>query len=138
MSDDFYDQAARRQYATLQAARSQVVANLEGYRAGGDDWSASQEIQTLATLDSQMADLQRLHSKYQASRNPAPVPEMTEAEWQAASPEAMARNPAMVERLFERSKYYKRGDMEDPEARSRFFAGIEEVNRRKREEGGNR
>jgi len=137
MSDDFYDSAARQRYAVLQAARSRCVANLEEYRATGNDIDAQEEIQTLATLDDQMASLQRLHQQYQQSRNPNPT-SVGDQEFIAMSPERMAQNPELVERIFQKSKYYDPNQWSDPEVRSRFAAGIEEVKRRRRVESGGR
>lgn len=137
MSDDFYDSAARQRYAVLQAARSRCVANLEEYRATGNDIDAQEEIQTLATLDDQMASLQRLHQQYQQSRNPNPT-SVGDQEFIAMSPERMAQNPELVERIFQKSKYYDPNQWSDPEVKTRFMAGVEEVKRRRRVESGGR
>lgn len=137
MADDFYDQAARRQYQTLQAARSRVLANLEEHRSVGNDMDAAEEIQTLAVLNDQMASLERLHQQYNAQRNPSPV-QIGDQEFMAMSPERMAQNPELVERVFQKSKYYDPNQWNDPEVRSRFMAGIEEVKRRRRVESGDR
>jgi hypothetical protein len=67
---DFYDEAARQRYAVLEAAKARVVANLEEYRVNGDESSAAEELQNLATLNDQQQSLQRLHRDYHQQRNP--------------------------------------------------------------------
>ncbi len=128
---DFYDEAARQRYATLEAAKARVVANLEEYRAIGDEASAAEELQTLATLNDQQQSLRRLHQQYNAQRNP-PQQEMSDAEFVAMSPERMAQNPAAIDRIFSKSKYYTPNQWSDPEVAKRAQAGVAEVERRRR------
>jgi hypothetical protein len=67
---DFYEDAARKRYQTLEAAKARVIANLEEYRANEDDAAAADELQALAILNDQQASLQRLHQQYHQQRNP--------------------------------------------------------------------
>jgi hypothetical protein len=131
---DFYDQAARKQYSTLQAARARVLANLEEHKATGDDYSAQEELQTLATLNDQMASLERLHQQYNASLHPAPPPPPTEAEWHAKSAERMTPEDAV--QVFAKSKYFPKDAASDPDFMNRYRQGVAEVQRRKAYESG--
>jgi hypothetical protein len=72
--NDFYDASARKRYQVLEAAKARAIANLEEYRATGDEDSAAEELQTLATINDQQASLQRLHQQYHQQMQPPPAP----------------------------------------------------------------
>lgn len=118
---DFYEDAARQRYATLEAAKARVLADLAESKATGNDIAAAEELQTLATLNDQIASLNRLHQQYQQQQNPpSPVPE-TDQEWMSKSAEKM--NYDDVARMASKSKY----GFDD----GAFRAGISEVARRR-------
>jgi hypothetical protein len=94
--------------------------------------TAADEIQMIANISAERANLERLHSDYVARQNQVAEP-MTDQEFQAASPAKMAQNPAMVEKIFQGSKYYTPDQWKDPEVRRRFNEGIAEVGRRRAE-----
>jgi hypothetical protein len=133
-NDDFYNQAARRQYQTLQAARARLVANLEEFKANGDDISAAEEIQTLATINDQMQSLERLHSRYQQSLNPPPPAPETENEWLSKSAERMTPDDAI--RIHSKSKYFPKNPETDADFVNGFRKGVAEVARKRAEESG--
>ncbi len=129
---DFYEDAAKKRYAILEAAKARCIANLEEHRAIGNDMDAQEEIQTLATLNDQMASLQRLHQQYHEARNPVRH-EMTEKEWEAMSPEQMRHHPEAIDQIFAKSKYYTKDQWSDPEVARRVRAGLQQVELLKKE-----
>jgi hypothetical protein len=122
---DFYEDAARKRWQILEAAKAQSMADLQRYRTDNDEHSAAEELQTLATLNDQQASLNRLHQEYQRQKNPpAPLPE-SDGEFRAKAPERMTY--ADVMKITSKSKYAL-----DPQTEARNLqAGIEALARRK-------
>jgi hypothetical protein len=76
--DDFYIAAGRRQMAVLEAAKASAQADLQSHRLNGDQESAAEAIQTIATLDAQARELTALYNQYAASMAPPPEPSKEE------------------------------------------------------------
>jgi hypothetical protein len=125
MSEDFYDSAARQRYAILEAAKARCLADLAEHRANGDEHSAAEELQVLATLNDQQASLQRLHQQYQAQQNPPPPPRQTPEQLRAKPAEQMTWADGLE--IARQSKYGKNLSFEDPNV----VAGYHEANRRR-------
>jgi hypothetical protein len=122
MADDFYVDAARRRLEYIDAMRQQKMAHLAISKARGDYDDAALEIQEIADLDSQRANLLRLHEQHVASQQPQYQAPQTDAEFVAKSPERM--DYADVYRIVSKSKY-------GPPDEAAFKAGIQEAARRR-------
>jgi hypothetical protein len=131
MSEDFYDSAARERYAVLEAAKARCLADLAEHRANGDQHSAAEELQVLATLNDQQVSLQRLHQQYQAQMNPPQPPRQTPEELRVKPAEKMTWQDGLE--IARNSKYGKNLDFNDPNV----VAGYHEAVRR-RQSGENR
>jgi hypothetical protein len=125
MADDFYDSAARERYMVLEAAKARCLADLAEHRANGDQSSAAEELQVLATLNDQQASLSRLHQQYQAEKNPPPPPRQTPEQLRAKPAEQMTWQDGLE--IARNSRYGKNLDFNDPNV----VAGYHEANRRR-------
>jgi hypothetical protein len=67
--------------------------------------------------------LRQLADDHIAATAPKAEDEMTDAEFQAMSPEKMAKHPEAVERIFSKSKYYSRDMWNDPVVQQRVREG---------------
>jgi hypothetical protein len=123
MSDDFYIAAGRRQMAVLEAAKASAQADLQSHRLNGDQESAAETIQTIATLDAQARELTALYNQYAASMAPPPEPS---AEERAARPISRMDWSDVVE-MTRQSKYAKNIRPDDPN----MIAGYNEAMRRR-------
>lgn len=138
MADDFKLQAAQQRLKVLQAAKQQVAANISRYEAEGDLDSASDEIQAFSNLESEEQNLVNSYQRYQAASAPRQPEPISNSEFLAMSPERMLQHPELVDRVFSKSKYYTPGMWGEPEVRQRVNAGLAEIEKRKRYEGGGR
>lgn len=137
MSDDFTTEVARRRLKQIDAQLMQHQANYASHEAEGEVEGAVWEADQISGLLAQRQNVLNAYNQHQQARNAVP-PKMTEAEFQAMSPEQMARHPEAIEQVFAKSKYYSPQDAQDPEFQRRFYAGMEEVKRRRRVESGGR
>jgi hypothetical protein len=118
--DDLVD-GAEQQFKLIQAARARAEADLAEYRADRNTAGISEELQTIANLDSSARNLSNLVERHARSQQPAqPIPQ-TDQEWLSKAPEKMDYND--VARMVSKSKY----GFDD----ASFRAGIAEVNRRR-------
>jgi hypothetical protein len=123
MAKDPYLKLARRQFKELDAGIAQTSADLEAYRAAGDNVSARATLQQLADLQAQRQNLAVLQQHYVNSRQPAPEP---------SAEERAARDWTRMDwrdglEVAKGSKYAGNLDASDPHVQ----AGFAEVQRRR-------
>lgn len=130
MAKDFYLEAAQEQFNELAADRADIDAGLLRCNANGDSHSAKELIQTRATINRQMRDLQAEYDAHVASQQPQQGPPMNDQEFMARSPERMTGED--VDRIFSKSRYYSKDQWSDPEVARRVQAGMREVEARRK------
>jgi hypothetical protein len=135
---DFKLQAAQARLKVLAAAKAQVAANISRYESENDLESAADEVQVFSNLESEESNLISSFQRYQAASAPRQVEPISDSEFLAMSPERMLENPQLVDKIFSKSKYYSKDQWQDPEVASRVRAGLAEIEKRKRYEGGGR
>src|SRR5262245_51898775 len=136
MSEDYTTAVARRRLAQIDAEIMQRQANYASHAAEGDVEAGMWEGQQIADLQAQRVNVINVYNQEMAARNPAPATPMTEGEIREMSPERLAQSPEAIEAIFAKSKYWNPKDTQDPEFQRRFYAGMEEVKRRRRVERG--
>ena len=127
MSDDsdYYLGIAQHRLNELEAARAHALAAIASAKASNDYESGADGVQCLANLDSEKANLLRLHQQYVQSQNPPPPPPQSREEWKAKPVERMSADDGL--QVARGSKYGGSLDWNDPHVR----AGWEEAQRRR-------
>jgi hypothetical protein len=89
MSNDFYAQAAIQRANMIEAEMAAAQADLAAARANNDVGSASANVQALANLRAEKANLSQLYNDYVASQQAPHRPYVSEEQRQARTPGEM-------------------------------------------------
>jgi hypothetical protein len=130
MAEDYIAKGVRDNIADCDADIAQISANIARAQADGDEYAMKEQIEGYAAAQSRRRDLMAAYNEHMQRQTPQAAAS-TEAEFLARSPERM--NGEDVDRIFSKSKYYSKGQWQDPEINARVMAGVREVQARKRE-----
>jgi hypothetical protein len=130
MATDFFIEAAQQRAAELDADLAEMQAGLLRAKSDGDDHTARQLIQGVANAKAEKRNLEVTFNEYVASQQPQHQASSTEGEWMMKPADKMTGDD--VSKIFEKSKYFTKGQWGDPEIAGRVHAGMREVERRRR------
>ena len=119
---DLY-QAMDHRLHRINAERLRWQANLAEHRADGNEDGIGESLAHLAEVNRHESELRQLADDHIRASAPKEAETMTDAEFEAMSPEKMMKHPEAIERIFAKSKYYSRDMWNDPVVQARVREG---------------